>query len=130
MIAQILELFKTPSSFRNDPVNWAYSQIGHGYLGFAVTTLIVWFVYRVSGQYPDETTVAIGVFIGYLVWWELDVQGWQGWDTLEDSLFVGVGASLFIFIDMSIVIDRLGAWVVLTGLAIMSGICRRLPNLH
>ena len=126
MLGSILNVFREPSAFKDDPLNWAYSQIGHGYLGCAITTLITWILLHVGGEYPNDWIIAFAVPIAYLVFWEIDVQGWKGWDTIEDTLFVSAGALLFVVIDMSEVIDRLAAWVVITGSAILIGVYRRL----
>lgn len=126
MLGRIIDVFREPSAFENDPVNWAYSQIGHGYLGMALTTTITWTLFHVGGHYPNDWIIAGIVMIGYLLWWELDLQGWRGWDTIEDTLFVAAGAGLFVVIDMSIVIDRLALWVAGTGVAIFFGVARRL----
>lgn len=125
MLNSILNLFKSPSAFVDDPVNWAYSQIGHGYLGCAFTTIITWALLKMTGDYPNDALIAVMVVAAYLIWWELDIQGWKGWDTLEDTLFVGTGAGLFVIIDMSEVIDRLAGWVLITGLALFIGVVRR-----
>lgn len=126
MLGRILDVFREPSAFKDDPLNWAYSQIGHGYLGCAITTLITWILLYVGGEYPNDWIIAFAVPVAYLVFWEIDVQGWKGWDTIEDTLFVSAGALLFVVIDMSEVIDRLAAWVVIPGFAILIGVYRRL----
>lgn len=126
MLKKILDVFREPSAFRADPLNWAYSQIGHGYLGCAITTIITWILMNVSGEYPNDWIVAFSVPLAYLVFWELDLQGWSGWDTIEDTIFVSAGAMLFVVIDMSEVIDRLAAWIFITGFAILTGVLRRI----
>ncbi len=126
MLSRILDVFREPGAFKDDPLNWAYSQIGHGYLGMAAVTLITWALMFVTGVYPNDWLIACAVPVAYLIWWELDLQGWRGWDTIEDTAFVSAGAALFIVIDMSIVIDRLALWVAGTGVAIFLGVARRL----
>ena len=126
VIRDFIALFTTPSSFTNDPVNWVYNQIGHGYLGVAVTCLITYALYCTTGTYPNDFNIALAVPLGYLILWELDVQGWRGWDTFEDTLFVGAGSGLFVIIDMSEVIGRLTIWILITGVAIFIGAVRRL----
>lgn len=128
MISKIIDVFREPSAFPNDPLNWAYSQIGHGYLGVALTTSLVWVLLQVSGEHPDELMIVLLVSVGYLAFWEWDIQGWRGWDSIEDFLFVTAGASLFIIIDMSEVINRLMLWVTLVGIAIIGGVYLRLRN--
>lgn len=127
-MGKIIDLFREPSSFPSDPVNWSYSQIGHGYLGFTITTLLVWSLLYLEGDYPNAQLIALLVPAVYFLWWEIDIQGWRGWDSVEDSLFVMAGAALYIFIDMSHVIDRLALWVSITSSAIVLGIYRRMEN--
>lgn len=129
MFSSIIDVFRIPSAFEDDPLNWAYSQIGHGYVGVAVTTILTWLLLYFGGEYPNDWLIAAAVPIGYLIFWELDLQGWRGWDTIEDTLFVSAGSLLFIVIDMSEVIDRLALWIVLTGAGILIGISRRLRSI-
>lgn len=126
MIKRLINVFREPDAFNDDPLNWAYSQIGHGYLGMAMVTIITWVLIQIHGDYPDDLIIVASVIIAYFFFWELDFQGWRGWDTIEDTLFVAAGAGLFWIIDMSEVIDRLAFWVVMTGSAILAGVARRL----
>jgi hypothetical protein len=126
LFSRVIDLFRKPSAFEGQPVMWAYSQIGHGYLGMAVTTIITWLLLYFGGSYPNDLLIAVAVPIVYFFWWEIDIQGWRGWDTIEDSLFVAIGSALFIVIDMSEVIDRLAMWVAITGVGIIAGIIRRM----
>ncbi len=126
ILSKILDIFREPSAFKDDPLNWAYSQIGHGYLGCAMTSFVTFAVLFLTGEYPDAMIIALSVTAAYFLWWELDLQGWNGWDSVEDAIFFGLGASLFIVIDMSEVIGRLTVWFAITGGAVLLGVARRL----
>lgn len=122
LIQQIFDLFKEPESFEDDPVRWSYGQMGHGYVGLSVACHFTALLFAVGGAYPDQVAVAVFVCLGYLLWWELELQGWRGWDTLIDTTFFVAGATLFVFIDMREIIWILEVWVVFTNSALLGGI--------
>jgi hypothetical protein len=83
-----------PDDFRNDWRGYVVNQFGHAALGvlmvFAISTSWVW----VAGEYPHKEAIALIVLVAYLGVIELAVQGWRGWDTLEDTAFTGYGVAM------------------------------------
>ena len=78
-----------PNNFRADPEGWVGNQSGHTLCGFvaAMVVSILWFVF--TGEMPVSEHGWAVVALGYLAF-ELATQGWKGWDTLEDWVFVAV----------------------------------------
>lgn len=95
-----------PESFPDDPYGYLTNQISHVWLGAGIPTAYSFVLDKIS-HYPDQTLAVTFTVAVYFFWWELLVQGWRRWDTIEDTLFVFLGASTFLYIDMSYVIDRL-----------------------
>ena len=88
-----------PSAFKRDPYGWLTNQTGHVFLGVVLAYLIClgWLV--MFGEYPVRAWVWGVILAGYLCF-ELFGQGWRGWDTAEDTIFVvayGAGGALFPF---------------------------------
>lgn len=86
----------TPSSFARDWYGWATNQMGHFVLGavFACAGTVLW--YWAWGEFPHKEWLFVFIGAGYLAF-ELCFQKWQGWDTVEDWLFVcayGAGAAI------------------------------------
>ena len=77
-----------PEFYRNDPELWLANQGGHMALGAATAILVCAFWLFVVGEFPYRIIVFAFLAIGYLVRVELIGQGWQGWDTVEDTVFV------------------------------------------
>lgn len=56
-------------------------------------------VFLVLGELPYRSTVFLVILGGY-IFYEVRRQAWQGWDTIEDTLFVvgyGAGGVLYSF---------------------------------
>ena len=122
------EFFKS-QNFDNDPYGYLTNQIGHIVLGCYVVTLVVGFCFNfLCNEYPNQVPYVIAVMFAYVVIWELGVQGWKGLDTLEDSLYFSMGAALWLFIDMSEVINRLLMWSLVFTVLLGIGVMRRLPD--
>ena len=114
-----------PSAFKNDPYGYLTNQIGHIFLGVFLTTAYCWFVDKVS-YYPNQVVAAFVVVGVYLLWWELAVQGWRGFDTIEDAFYLGMGASIYTFIDMQWVIDRVFFAFIVMGIPLSIGTLYRM----
>ena len=108
-------LFSEPNDFRGQPYAYLTNQVGHIFVGGTVPMYLLWFIYKVTGIYPSQTFVSGVFFLSYLFFWELGVQGYRGWDTAFDTFFVGVGSSLYVFVEMDIVIDRMVVWLTIIG---------------
>lgn len=114
-----------PESFKDDPYGYLTNQISHMFLGFSLLTYYCFFVGSVVG-WPNQTLAVITITLLYLFGWEFFVQGWRGWDTLEDSLFVFLGAASFLSIDYEVVINRVVFFVTFVWLFLSFGVIRRL----
>jgi hypothetical protein len=128
MMRVLYTLFARPSSFPNDPYGYLCNQLGHGVLGCMLTTALAWAALHLTGWWPPQWIVVVAVVFSYAIVWEYGIQGWLGWDSFEDTLFVFYGASMYLFIDMYFVIDRLfGFW--LGAAALLSyGVTKRLKR--
>lgn len=112
-------LFLEPKDFRGQPYEYLTNQVGHIFIGGAAPIYFLWFIYHVSGVWPNQEFVAGFLLVSYLALWELGVQKFRGWDTFFDTFFVGVGASLHLFVEMDIVIDRMVTWLTIIALTLL-----------
>jgi len=143
IFSKILALFSKPNDFKGDPYGHLTNQLGHGWLGCAATSFIVWGLSSVMASFPPQGVVAIGVVFIYVVWWEVGWQGWRGFDTVEDALFFAFGASIFVLLDMSSpvelgktipffagwrTIDILSAWHLIAISMLIPGVAKRLTQ--
>ncbi len=91
-MSKILE----PDAFRGQPLAWAGNQCGHFVLGmFSAFFICVTFFY-VIGELPYRAHVFWIIALAY-VSFEVYGQGWRGWDTVDDTVFVvayGTGGTL------------------------------------
>lgn len=101
------DLFRLPDDFEGRPYGYLTNQIGHVFFGATLPMYIIAASYYSSGQYPDQTPIAIQFVISYLIGWELVTQGWRGLDTVLDTFFVAIGASFFVIVEMDIVLNRM-----------------------
>lgn len=93
-----------PDAFENDWYGWVTNQVSHIGLGVGLTFFISVVFFLMFGEMPYKVSVLSLIAAGYIAY-ELGVQGWQGADTVEDSVFVvGYGSSgaLAAFSEMSI----------------------------
>lgn len=89
-----------PDAFKSDPYGYLTNQIGHIGLGVLLVFLISRGCFELVGEYPIRLHVWLITGAFYLFVVELAVQGWRGWDTVEDTIFVafyGAGAPLYAF---------------------------------
>lgn len=93
MIDFLNTLFGTASSFAGDLYGLLLNQVLHA----AIIGLgLAWSVGRF---FKDRLTPFLIVAIGYIAF-EIGVQGWQGLDTLFDVLFVWLGASASLGVEL------------------------------
>lgn len=80
-----------PDSFSRDPYGYFTNQSGHTWdVGFLILVYgSCAFTYLTFGTFPDKEIIIIMSGILYLLF-EVFVQGWKGWDTVEDWWFVNV----------------------------------------
>ena len=101
------DLFAEPADFRDDAYGYLTNQVGHVFFGATIPMFVIGLSYYSTGRYPDQIPIVINFVLSYLIGWELMTQGFRGLDTLLDTLFVAVGTSLYIIVEMDIVLDRL-----------------------
>jgi hypothetical protein len=95
----------TPDDFRTDPYGHWTNQTSHA---LQVGMLIMLWGGAVAyflgyGEFPDKIYFGISALVVYLAY-ELLLQGWQGWDTLNDTSFVvgwGVCAPMAVFSEVA-----------------------------
>jgi hypothetical protein len=82
--------------FPNDWYGWVTNQISHIGLGVFLVFVVCLSSFGLIGEMPYKNAVYALVLFGYLSF-EMGVQGWREWDTLEDTAFVtfyGAGGAL------------------------------------
>lgn len=83
-----------PDDFTNDWFGWAKSQTAHIFVGIFLAFALSMVSFVVIGEFPKKTDMLALIFVGYFLGFKLLLQGWQGWDTIEDVVFVvGYGAA-------------------------------------
>ena len=127
MFRDLLALFMQPSRFPAQPEAYIGNKIGHfAFVGFGGCVLLSWIILNVTGQWPDQRFIFAAVLGLFAFAWEWALQGWKGWDSFEDSLVVGIGASAFLTIDMRHVIGEVMACYVMMCIVVGPGALKRL----
>lgn len=82
-----------PDDFAGDWYGWLTNQISHIGLGVFLTFALCAVYWLINDEMPYRTSVYMVIATGYFAF-EIYVQGWRGFDTVEDSVFtVGYGTS-------------------------------------
>lgn len=113
--------FFKPDDFKSKPYGYLTNQLGHIFLGFGITTWYTWIITYLSGVYPSQVLSFFVCVTLYLVVWELIVQGWRNFDTIEDTAYFGMGSSVYLFIHMEWVIDRVSIYLLLISIPLALG---------
>jgi hypothetical protein len=79
----------TPDRFPRDWYGWATNQLGHIMIGLALACGLTLVHFWALGEFPYKLHLFALIGAGYLAF-ELAFQKWQGWDTVEDWIFVCV----------------------------------------
>lgn len=93
-----------PDNFRGQPYGYLTNQLGHIGLGVLLVFLASRGWFEIAGEYPVRLHVWVIIFAGYFVGWELWLQGWRGFDSIEDTIFTcfyGAGAPLWAFYEVA-----------------------------
>ncbi len=86
----------TPDAFLDEPLGYAGNQLGHAGVGAILSFIICIIYFSVFGEYPFKIYVFSIILVGYIAF-ELKTQGFKGFDTFEDTVFVCLyGAGLFL----------------------------------
>jgi hypothetical protein len=86
----------TPDAYPRDWYGWATNQLGHVMIGLALACGLTLVYFWAAGEFPYKLHLFAVIGCGYLAF-ELAFQKWQGWDTIEDWLFVcayGAGGAI------------------------------------
>lgn len=123
-----------PSAFLDDWYGWLTNQAGHILLGVFLAFFMCMIAYFALGELPYRIDVFWVCLLGYIAF-EIISQGWQGYDTVEDSVFVvayGCGAPLSAFHevsvgspDVSVDLRALMAFFVVSGIHLAFGVAFR-----
>ncbi len=82
-----------PSAFPDDWYGWLTNQISHIGLGVFLTFALCSLYWLINGEMPYRVAAYMVIASGYLAF-EIYVQGWRRFDTIEDTVFtVGYGTS-------------------------------------
>jgi hypothetical protein len=124
-----------PDNFKADPYGYVTNQISHmGAVGCLVFVYgVVLFVFLVAGEFPPKWAIILGAAVSYSLIEAL--QGWRGWDTIEDWLFVvfyGVTIPVMVFSEVEPGSDQfcgglmdLMPWVLIMGAHLLIGSAAR-----
>jgi len=100
---EIMRLIE-PSAFLNDWYGWLTNQAGHILLGLFLAFFLCVTAFFALGELPYRIDVFVVCLLGYVAF-EIISQGWQGYDTIEDTVFVvayGCGAPLAAFHELNV----------------------------
>ena len=97
----------TPDAFTNQPYLGFINQVGHLALANNLAKAFTALWYDINGTLPDLWAVAVLVTLLYSGGIELFRQKWRGADTVLDSTFVALGASL---VPVSMIPTPSGRW--------------------
>ena len=124
----------SPSAFLDDWYGWLTNQASHILLGIFAAFFISVGSYLAIGELPYRIDVFVVCLLGYVAF-ELLTQGWQGYDTVEDTVFVvgyGAGAPLAAFhelnvgyVDVSVDLRALLAFFVVSLIHLVFGVAFR-----
>lgn len=123
--------FKTffkPEDFKSKPYPYLTNQLGHIFLGFGITTWYVWALNYTSGVYPSQVMAFFVCVFAYFTVWECITQGWRQFDSIEDTAYFGMGSSVYLFIHMEWVIDRIALYLVLISIPLLAGTLSRIKG--
>ena len=134
-MTNILCLFKelaTQSNFKGDWYGWLTNQVSHASLGVFLTWIACVICYIFIGDLPYKFNVFTALAFAYIVW-ELVIQEWAGWDSVEDFLFVivyGVGGTLLAFsqiVGPTVIFNVFGAMPIFSIFVVhlILGVCYR-----
>jgi hypothetical protein len=90
------ETLTEPSAFLDDWEGWLGNQTGHIFAGMFTAFWICAASFVLMGELPYRVDVFVACLLGYFAF-EIFFQGWKGYDTIEDTVFVvgyGVGGPL------------------------------------
>lgn len=119
--------------FDGDWYGYLTNQFGHIGLGviFVLIVCLAWLLF--AGEYPDKWIPAAIVLAWYLIVIEFRAQGWNGWDTWEDTAFVSFGVWISLSAsqalpDNTVMLDPVQlAWGLgVAGVALAFGVWRRI----
>ncbi len=125
-LSRIFEELNEPDDFHGRPIMYAGNVCGHIWIGFNAVTLLTCFIWSVMGSYPDQKIMVLLVVAIYFIWWELS--RWNGFDSIEDTLFVFFGTATYLTIDMQFVMGRLAVSLLIINIFLICGILRRAKN--
>jgi hypothetical protein len=90
------ETLTEPGAFLDDWYGWLTNQAAHIFLGLCMAFWLCVIPHLLMGELPYRVDVFAACLIGYIAF-EMFFQGWRGYDTIEDTVFVvgyGVGGPL------------------------------------
>lgn len=105
----------------NNWIDYCARNIALIYLGMFAATAYCFGVSKVAA-YPPQWSASAFVVIVYVVWWECANLGWGWVNSLIRSIYFAAGASVYLFIDMQWVIDRVFFFFVAMFIPLLIGV--------
>lgn len=99
MLTSILKALTTPSNYSRDWYGYATNQMAHTSLGVFFVAVICYGAFKVDGEIPYKIQVFFVIGFVYAAK-EIFLDKWNGFDTIEDFMFVvvyGTGGTLYSF---------------------------------
>ncbi|QDP54160.1 MAG: hypothetical protein GOVbin4685_20 [Prokaryotic dsDNA virus sp.] len=137
MIEQILKALTTPSNYERDWYAYATNQIAHTSIGVFFVALISYGAFMVDGEIPYKMHVFFVIAFIYASK-EIFLDKWNGFDTVEDFLFVvvyGTGGTLYSFTEkqaglseLVFDLERSAPFFVLFCVHLLAGVLYRLKE--
>ena len=93
MLGSFWRELNDPSSFAADPIGGAGNQGTHVLIGGSIATAICVLWAYWYGEMPVRWTLWLAILVLYAVVIEWLVQGWNWWDSVQDTYFISVGAA-------------------------------------
>jgi hypothetical protein len=127
-----------PDDFKAQPYAYLTNQLGHIGLGVLLVFLINRGAFELFGEYPVRLAIWAATLAVYLGVVEILIQGWRGFDTVEDTIFTcvyGAGAPLWAFREIApgspmveANLPALDMFFLAAGAHLMVGVVYRLYN--
>ena len=99
-----LGIWYRPDNFDREPIKWLSNQGAHAALGLALMLLASWVGWWTRGEYPYRWEIGVVCLLLVLVF-EFGVQGWNGADTVHDTVFTagwGAAGPLLVFQEIDV----------------------------
>ena len=103
LIRKVIAELRKPEDFGGDWYGYATNQLSHFVLGFTTACVFSAGHFWAFGEFMEKGALWFVIAFIYAIW-EIGVQPWRGFDSVEDWLFYaayGAGAAIILFTEIS-----------------------------